>query len=181
MIKSYFYALITVLSLLIFIQDFYSRVLPDSGIGDSQQNESDFSLPTIRFLTDSHKGEILKQLNTYDVIVKPKPVAKKPVKKTQAPKVFIMSEDEQKQQQGQLSSLYDGNQQYKLVATFDDDGSQFALITQQDLLSGVSRQIRVNLGGSISAYKLTKIDSKSVQLNTQNRVVQLQLFTYKQT
>lgn len=180
MVKSYFITAVVVISLLIFSYDFYTRILPEASNTQQSEVASITSQKGAIVLSDNDKQEILSKLGEYDVVKTMSQTNKKTTKNNNKPKVFIMGMEDQLKQQGVLSDLFAGNDKYKLIATFDDNGAKFALLSKQDLVSGKMEKARVNLGESLANYKLTEIKNKSVQLEQGERVVQLQLFKYKQ-
>ena len=161
---------------LVLCVDFYSRVLP-SGSESAELLAMD-SAPAIpmRLLPDGRKERINSRLSEWDVKQQaPKPVSTQTKPVNEKPKPFIMDAQSQLRQNGDLIDLYDGNNKYKLVATFDD-GVPFALINKHNLVSGKQESIKINKGEALSMYTLAEVTSKNVVLTHEGRVVTLQLF-----
>lgn len=175
-------ALIAACCGLIFLSDFVSRILPGDVATEVKLHSGNQDKLTVAFLIASKRKQIEDELNKWDVVEKQEEAPKKTASKPQPsrPKPFIMGLEHQKQQQGALMDLFDGNIKYHLVATFNNRGNQYALIFSHDLTSDTKKNVRVELGKNLASYTLTKIHTNFIRLEHQQRVIELQLFNYKQ-
>lgn len=159
--------------------DFQSRLATRDTEQVKMESLDKITALEVALLDEQSKQKIQALLTNFDV--EEKAPAKVAVKKEKpVPQVFIMGQEQQAQQQGSLLDLYDGNHKFQLIATFNDSGQKFALLLQKDLVTGKSEKIRLGMGEKISHYSLTKIDNRAIQVELDGRVIQLQLFQYKQ-
>jgi len=131
------------------------------------------------FFGATEKQALANKLAKFDVIAPKKVVAvvKKalPVK----PKINLLTAQQQQAQQGKLWGLFDDKFKYTLIATFDNNGKQFAFFEQKNLLTETKQKIRIFLGEKLANYQLTQVDSNSVKLVQGEQKIQLQLFLIK--
>ena len=159
--------------------DLSSRFMTGNDVGTGESVLKNGPIGQIRFLGEQQKSELVEILKNYDVKKKPKKVVKAPVKK-QENKAKIMSLEEQNSQHGELLDLFVGNNKYKLLGTFDDNGDRFAHLIESDLVTGKVSDLRLDTGKELSGgYFVTQVDGNSVQLEKDDRVISLQLFIYK--
>jgi len=157
--------------------DFLSRFLTTekSTVADSLNINA--SEDSTRFLRANDEVKIKALLATFDVVdVKLPKQTKKPMV-INKPKINLMSKTLQQQQKGILASLFDGEDKYTLVATFDDSHKKFALISKMHLLSGKTSQIRLYEGDKISDYSLSKVSHDFVEFSLGVRLIKLPLFS----
>ncbi|PCH94198.1 MAG: hypothetical protein COB83_12250 [Gammaproteobacteria bacterium] len=118
-------------------------------------------------LSQEQAKTIIKNINNFEVTTEPS---------TESDEDRAMSAAEQLTQQGDLSQLYAGNIQYRLVGIFDKNG-RFAVIQQFDTTVNEKKLIRVSALDSLQNYKITKILADKVILNSDDdRQISLHLY-----
>ncbi|GAB3037608.1 hypothetical protein [Bowmanella dokdonensis] len=148
------------------VYDWQSRVVFDDLDSDAnvkQNMELDIAWAP---LPETSAQKILSELAGYMQDKEPSPQQTK----------VEWTDEFQKQQQGELSSLFAGNQRYRLAGIVREK-QHYALIlaVSQDLQS--ARPIKLTVGEILSGYQLVELDSTNIKLVAgDGRTVNLKLF-----
>lgn len=125
-------------------------------------------------LNDKNLDDILTLYDGFDKPVEPvaavTPVAEVPAYKG-------LSESERNNQSGQLENFYTKDYKYTVVGLFEEQ-AWFAVLEEEHVVTGAKKELRVDIGGMLPPYQISRITSASVELiSTINKnVIQLTIF-----
>ena len=166
-------------TVLICMLDFLFRLGTEVDTNKAQELPTVKASVNVAFLSGSTEEKIEQLLSKYDVLEKKIEEKNTQPNKPVKPKVILMSADQQNLQSGKLTGLFDGEDEYKLIATFFNSQKRFALLKKTHLPSNKVIQIRVDEGELLSGYRLEKVNTDFILFIKQNREIQLQLFPRK--
>lgn len=169
----------SLLTLIFCVLHFVVR-LPNTNVDNKLPNlDEDANAVHIKILNQKELNELFSYTAEFDVEepikVKPAKNTKKNNKKKQP--VKIMSLEEQNKQSGELFDLFQGNDKYRLMATFNQNEQHFAVIEKINLLNNQKAQIRLNKNEQLANYKIQHILGDSISLVQGERLIQLNLFS----
>jgi hypothetical protein len=171
--------IVSLVLLLILATDYLTRLSPE--VDSSVKREIDTSREPLKIniLTQDSVEALQSRLAKYDVEKKPEPVEPQQKAQISKPKVYIMPEDEQRNQQGKLDQLFDDKYKYVLRATFNNDGERFAVLERHDLEALKMEKITMKLGDALAGYRSQEIGNTYIKLKKDERIVELRLFIHK--
>jgi hypothetical protein len=157
--------------------DFNTRLAISNDSIKELSVDTNNNIVIVKILEQSKVKNLILSLARYDVeeVMDTKPRVKI-VKTKQA---VLMTIEEQNKQAGELNNLFDGENKFSLIATFNDSQKKFILLNKLNLVSGKEEQIRLFLGEKLAVYNLNSINHDYVVLSHGQRQIYLKLFIMK--
>lgn len=158
--------LVVVFCLLFAVKDWADRILVQEEATQAAQNDSGVKPSVPVSLTELQADAILSRFSQYIDQALPK-----------AEVIKELALDFQRNQEGELSSLFSGNKKLELKAVISDGNAKYALLKSTNMESGEQEMLRIYEGQSMIRYKLQNLSIANADfISEDGKQVSLKMF-----